>query len=75
MSCEINKIQSYTCNYELKNELEKRNFRYIHSDLLYYGSIGIDLKNRTFYPLAVSIYPKFSDEKILSIIEELDNRS
>lgn len=67
-------MQSYTCNYELKNELQKRNFKYIHSDLLYYGSLGINLENKTFYPLAVSIYPKFSDEEILSIADKLCNK-
>lgn len=61
----IKRMQSYTFNEELKQALIDMGYKYIPEDLLYYGSIGVNLEAKTFYPLAITIYKKFTDKQII----------
>lgn len=63
-------VQSNKSSYELKEMLEKYGFEYIHRDLLYVGSLGIDFHSKSFFPMAISIYPKKTDEEILKMLKE-----
>ncbi|GEM_PF-7102890 len=67
------KIQSKESTRELKEFLEKNGYEYSHKNLLYVGSIGVDLKQKIFYPLAVSIYPKKTDEEIKEMVKKWQN--
>lgn len=64
------KIQSEGSTWELKNMLENYGFEYRHVDLLYVGSLGIDFINKTFFQMAITIYPKKTNDEILEMLKD-----